>query len=78
MIIPKKHTQRLGDVSADAGDEFLHLIGKYEDAGYNFYARAPQSGMKTIPHQHTHLLKPHGRARRFVLYLRRPYTRWHF
>ncbi len=78
MIVPKEHTEHLGSIGSSAAIEYIELIDKYEKLGYDLYARSPLSQMKSVRHQHTHLLKPHGRRRRFVFYLRKPYIRFHF
>lgn len=77
LIVPRTHTSKLGSLGAGAGVEFLNLIDKYESHGYNVYARAPGSLLKTVEHQHTHLIQPHGKVRKLVLYLRKPYLRLH-
>lgn len=78
MIIPKTHTNQLGGLGGGAGEEFLNLIDKYESDGFNIYARAPSSKLKTIEHQHTHLIQPYGKIRKFVFFLRKPYIRLHY
>lgn len=75
MIVPKKHTDTLGDIGTEAAAEYIKLIELYEKDGYNFYARAPQSNIKTVHHQHTHLIKLDGKHREVFLYMRRPYVR---
>lgn len=75
MIIPNKHTDKLGTLPAAAGREFLSLIDKYEDMGYNLYARSPGSKIKSIPHQHSHLIKPFGKRRKLILFVHKPYIR---
>lgn len=75
MIIPKRHIDRLADLKSPEMVEFMDLIGSYESIGYNIYARAPQSGNKTVAHQHTHLIKPVGRMHKFMFYLEKPYIR---
>lgn len=72
MIAPKSHTDRLGSLHARAAVEYIGLIDKYESAGYNVYARAPTSSVKSIVHQHTHLIKLDGKDKRFVLIVHRP------
>ncbi len=78
MVIPKKHTVKLGNIGSSAAIEYIELVDKYESLGYDIYARSPLSLMKTVEHQHTHLLKPHGKRRRFLFFIRKPYIRWHF
>lgn len=73
MIIPKRHIENLSDLPNSDKVEFVDLIAKYENKGYNIYARSPHSIVKTIPHQHTHLIKPVGRAKKFLLMMKKPY-----
>ena len=75
MIVPKKHTASLADIPKDASAEFVQLLGSYEKKGYNIYARAPASVIKSVLHQHTHLIKPAGRPKKFVFLLRKPFIR---
>lgn len=75
MIVPIKHTDKLGSLPAAAASELLQLIDSYEDKGYNLYARAPGSAIKSVIHQHSHLIKPKGGRKRLVFYLRKPYIR---
>lgn len=75
VVIPQEHTDTLASLPAEAAQEFVKLISDYEADGYNVYARAPGSAMKSIVHQHTHLIKLSGRKIRFLLYFRRPYRR---
>lgn len=73
MITPKIHTNSLKGMDADTALEYIDLIGDYESQGYNVYARAPDSSIKSVTHQHTHLLKLDGDNKRFVLVLRKPF-----
>lgn len=75
MVIPSRHIDRLAELKSSEMVEYMDLIGSYESQGYNIYARAPQSGNKSVLHQHTHLIKPVGRVHKFMFYLERPYIR---
>lgn len=75
MIVPKKHTDKLGSLPTAAASELLQLIDSYEDEGYNLYARAPGSAIKSIVHQHSHLIKPKGNRKRLIFFSRKPYLR---
>jgi len=74
MIVPKQHTDTLKHLSDEQAAEFVQLISEYEEQGYNVYARAPKSSIKTVEHQHTHLIKTTGRVK-FVFVLMKPYLR---
>lgn len=76
MIVPKVHTDSLSDLTKQAAIEFVDLLGQYESKRYNVYARAPSSVMKSVTHQHTHLIKPAGKPRKLVFLWRKPYIRF--
>jgi diadenosine tetraphosphate (Ap4A) HIT family hydrolase len=73
MIVPKTHTDTVADFSDDMIKDYFRIVKEYETQGYNTYARAPVSKIKSIGHQHTHLLKTQGRSKSFVLLIRRPF-----
>lgn len=75
MIVPKKHTETLNDLTAQEAVEYVDLLGSYESRGYNVYARAPASGMKSVIHQHTHLLRTTGKIKRVLFYTKRRFLR---
>lgn len=73
MIVPKTHTGKLGDLGTEAAQEFIEVIDRYEENGYAFYGRAPGSAVRSVVHQHTHLLKLDGKKRTFLLMVRKPW-----
>ena len=73
LIIPKQHTVKLGSLKGVAAIEFLRLVDTYEELGYNLFARAPISQMKSVVHQHTHLIQPNNKHTNFILYFRKPF-----
>ncbi len=75
MIVPKRHTDTLSNLSASESVEYVGLLGSYEAQGYNVYSRAAQSRIKSVVHQHTHLIKPTSKVTRFIIYFRKPYLR---
>lgn len=75
MITPKKHVDSLKSMQSNQKVEYVDLLEKYEKQGYNVYFRAPVSVIKTVVHQHTHLIKTTGGPKRFVFHTRKPYFR---
>ncbi len=73
MLVPKVHTESIRSLPVEAAAEFLDFIGKYEADGYSIYARPPQSVTKTVPHQHTHLIKTKGKRKRLMIFSRKPF-----
>lgn len=76
MIVPKKHTDALSDLTPKEAKEFVVLMSSYEKRGYNVWARAPQSTTKSVVHQHTHLIKPGKKVLKLLFYIRKPYVRF--
>jgi len=73
MITPIKHTESLSTLGDKAAVEFVQLISSYEKNGYDVFARSPHSTTKSVPHQHTHLIKTGGKKHKGVLHLQKPY-----
>lgn len=78
MIVPKKHIVTLSKLTDSEALEYAKLLIKYEEQGYNVYSRAPGSVLKSVLHQHTHLIRPKGNPRKLVFLLRKPYIRFIF
>ena len=75
MIVPKKHTDTLSDLSSHEAIEYVDLVSSYESKGYSVYSRAPSSTRRTVVHQHTHLMKLDDQTKKLVFYLRKPFIR---
>jgi diadenosine tetraphosphate (Ap4A) HIT family hydrolase len=75
MIVPKQHTDTLSSLSSQAALEFVNLVSDYEASGYSIYARAPSNPVKSVIHQHTHLIKGGNKRQRFLVYINKPYVR---
>lgn len=73
LLIPNRHVRSLNDLNKQEQAEIIQLIGEYEDKGYNVYARAKDSTMRSVGHQHTHLIKTKHRIARFSLFIKKPY-----
>lgn len=73
LIVPKRHIDTIGDLTAPEAVEYIDLLASYESRGYNVYMRAPQSTVKSVAHQHTHFIRPTGRIHRLMFMLSKPY-----
>ena len=72
MIVPKDHRDTLIGLPEAAFVEYMALVTKYENSGYNIYTRSKQSVTRSVIHHHTHFIRS-GSKIRFVLM-----TRWPF
>ena len=75
MAVPKQHTDSLVNLSKEAAVDYVEVIGSYEKDGYSIYARSPSNKLKSVVHQHTHLIQTEMKRRKFLLYVRKPYMR---
>jgi diadenosine tetraphosphate (Ap4A) HIT family hydrolase len=75
LIVPKKHTDTLSDLTSPEAFEYINIVASHELQGYSVYSRAPSSTRKTVVHQHTHLIKLDNQTKNIVLYVRKPYLR---
>ena len=73
LVVPIRHVSSLGHLTKDEKLEVMELLAKYEAQGYNIYARTADNTLKTIPHQHTHLIKTKDKKAKAVLYSQKPY-----
>lgn len=73
MITPIMHTESLASLGDEAAIEFVKIVSSYESKGYDVYARSPHSTIKSVPHQHTHLIKTGGKNQRGLIHLQKPY-----
>lgn len=73
MIIPRRHLELLEDFTDEEALEMFRLTAKYEQLGYNVYARGKDSVTRSVKHQHTHLIKTTNKVNEFLFYIRRPY-----
>jgi diadenosine tetraphosphate (Ap4A) HIT family hydrolase len=78
MIVPKRHVHELQELNDAAQLDIMHLIAKYEAAGYNIYARAANNNQRSVHHQHTHLIKTANGRIRGSLFIKKPYFLFKF
>lgn len=76
MIVPKHHIESISKLEQSAVDEYGKIIAKYDGNGYSYYARSADNKSKSVPHQHTHLLKFTGKRKRFLIFIKKPYLLW--
>lgn len=73
MIIPKKHTASLNDLSDEEKVDYMDQIAQFEADGYSIYARSPGNKTKSVVHQHTHLIKIDNKPKRWLIFLKKPH-----
>ena len=73
MLIPKRHIDSIGDMDNKELLEHSKIIGIYDQLGYSIYARSSSNIIKSVAHQHTHLIKLDGKEMSFMFYNKKPY-----
>lgn len=74
MVIPKRHVETMASFTDQEKLDHMTLLGRYESAGYNVYARGVGSVSRSVKHQHTHLIKLTDKQPRAVIYAKKPYV----
>lgn len=72
MVVPKRHVDAIGDFTAKEQAGFAKLLGSYDKKGYSIYARAPGNVIKSVVHQHTHLIALDNKPKKALLYFKKP------
>lgn len=76
LVIPKRHAVSMAELSQAERLDIINIIAFYEAKGYNVYARGAMSPSKSVPHQHTHLIKTADRPAKAIVYVQRPLLLW--
>ncbi len=77
MILPKRHIDSLASFTDAEAKEYFKVMSVYESHGYSVYSRAPDSAAKSMPHQHTHLIKLNKTPKKMAFYIRNPHINIH-
>lgn len=77
MVVPKRHAESIGEFTASEAKEYLSLIAHFESSSYSLYSRAKENAAKSVPHQHTHLIKLNNKRKKLVVFIHRPHWLWH-
>lgn len=68
LLMPREHLIDLNKFNDEMRLEYLKIVEKYMEQGYDSFTRSTQSGVRSQPHVHTHLIKTQGeRVKSFVL-----------
>jgi len=73
MIVPIRHVESISKLSKSERSDLMELMSEYESKGYNLYAREKDNVIKSVDHQHTHLIKTKNTRAKFSLYIKHPY-----
>ena len=73
MVLPIRHLHTLAEFSDEELLDHARILAEYEANGYNIYARSVDSTVRSVSHQHTHLIKLSPKFARAGFYTRKPY-----
>ncbi len=72
MIVPKRHIDSIADFEKKEIVEYHSIASAYERKGYDLYSRGLNSSMKSVLHQHTHLINTDGVKIKGLIYNESP------
>lgn len=78
LLVPKRHVDTISHFTDVESREYLNLLASHEAEGYSIYARAAQNAAKSVPHQHTHLIRMDDRRTKGMIYMRKPHLVLYF
>lgn len=78
LVIPKRHVRSLKELNAEERADIMDILADYEDKSYNVYARGKISNVRSVVHQHTHLIKTNQKEHRGTFFMRKPYIFFKF
>ncbi|MGH7158140.1 MAG: HIT family protein [Candidatus Saccharimonadales bacterium] len=73
LVVPKRHVKSMKELTEPERLDIIDLIADYESHDYSAYARGVGNVVRSVEHQHTHLIKIHHKRPKFSIYLRKPY-----
>lgn len=73
LVIPRRHVHSLSELKEAELTDIAKILAKYEREGYNVYARAKGNNLRSVYHQHTHLIKIGFKKPRATLFIRKPW-----
>lgn len=76
LLVPRRHVESLRELTTDESAEYLGLVSDLEAQGYAIYSRPAGSAGKSIPHQHTHLIKINNVRIKTLYYNFMPHVLW--
>lgn len=57
LIVPKQHIVSFSEMTNKQRKSMVKIINKYDQLEYSFMERCASNKEKSMPHQHTHLIK---------------------
>ena len=78
LLFPKKHEIHLAAMDDDAKLDMMHIMGEYEDKGYEIYTRSHTNIQRSQDHLHIHLIKTETARARGMFFWNKPYILWRF
>jgi diadenosine tetraphosphate (Ap4A) HIT family hydrolase len=72
MVVPIRHIESVSKFTKEEAARYHEITAKYESKGYDAYARGLSSTMKSVLHQHTHLIKTDGKKIKGLVYVEEP------
>lgn len=74
LVVPKRHVTSISQYDNVEKVEYMDIVSAWEGDGYCLYSR-PHGGItKSMPHQHTHLIKIENKRIKSLVYNHHPHV----
>jgi len=73
MIVPKRHVDSIAHFTPAERQDYMSNLAKYESKGFSIYARAATNKIKSVAHQHTHLIETDNHIKRYLFFISKPH-----
>jgi ATP adenylyltransferase len=73
MIVPKRHVVSLSEFTPEEALEYFALTSEFEGDGNSLYSRSDKQVTKSVPHQHTHIIRLDGKKLKSLVYNHSPH-----
>lgn len=74
LIIPKRHVVSLSDYTIEEAAEYFSIVSNLEADGNSVYARSDKQITKSVPHQHTHIIRLDNKKLKSLIYNHTPHV----
>lgn len=72
LIVPKRHVDSIAHFNDTESKDFVKQLATYEQRGFSVYARAANNSLKSVVHQHTHLIAIDNKIKKYILFSKKP------
>ncbi len=73
MLVPKRHVTSISQLTPEELNSYAKALADFEKQGFSIYSRGHNSHMKSVLHQHTHLIRLGSKRKKLVFFSEKPH-----